>query len=65
MSAFILVFAHHYFSVTDDDGRYRIDGVPPGTYTVVAWNEAMPQESRSVTVPETGGEVELSFLFER
>ena len=64
MSAFILVFAHRYFAVTDDDGRYHIDNVPPGNYTVIAWNEAMPQESRRVTVPEGGGEVEFSFLFD-
>ena len=31
MSAFILVFAHRYFAVTDEDGRYRIDNVPPET----------------------------------
>ena len=48
MSAFILVFAHRYFAVTDDDGRYRLDNVPPGTYTVVAWNESAPPESRRV-----------------
>ena len=30
MSAFILVFAHRYFATTDAEGRYRIDGVPPG-----------------------------------
>ena len=41
MSAFILVFAHRYFAVTDDDGRYRIEGVPPGTYTLVVWNETV------------------------
>ena len=29
MSAFILVFAHRYFSVTDEDGRYHLDNVPP------------------------------------
>ena len=30
MSAFILVFAHRYFAVTDENGRFRIDNVPPG-----------------------------------
>ena len=65
MSAFILVFAHRYFAVTDDDGRYHIDNVPPGSYSVVAWNEAMPSESARVQVPEGGGEVELSFRFDR
>jgi plastocyanin len=65
MSAFILVFAHRYFSVTGDDGQYRIDSVPPGTYTVVAWNESAPSESRRVVVPEAGGDVEANFALGR
>jgi len=65
MSAFILVFAHRYFAVTDEDGSYHIDNVPPGQYTVVAWNEAMPTETGRAQVPEGGGEVELPFRFER
>jgi len=60
MSAFIFVFAHPYFSVTDGIGRYRIDGVPPGTHTLVLWNETIEPESRQVTVPD-GGEVEVNF----
>ena len=39
MSAFILVFAHPYFDVTEPDGSYRIDRVPAGSYSLVAWNE--------------------------
>ncbi len=61
MSAFILVFGHRYYAVTDEDGRYRIDDVPPGTYTVVVWNELTPQLSKQVTVPGDGGTVELDF----
>jgi plastocyanin len=61
MNAFILVFAHRYFALTDADGRYHIDNVPPGTYTVVMWNEGWPPESRQVTVPDAGGEVDVSF----
>jgi plastocyanin len=65
MSAFILVFAHRHFAVTDDEGRYRIDNVPPGTYTVMAWNESAPSESRRVVVPESGGDVEANFALGR
>ncbi len=61
MSAFILVFAHRYFAVTDEQGRYRIERVPPGTYTVTAWYEGAAQQSRSVTVPEAGGTVDTDF----
>jgi hypothetical protein len=64
MKAYILVFSHPYFAVTDEQGRYRIDSVPPGTYTVVAWNEAMELQSRRVTVPESG-DVDVDFLLSR
>ncbi len=61
MSAFILVFNHRYFAVTSADGRYQINRVPPGRYTLVAWNEGAIRESRPVVVPEDGGAVELDF----
>ena len=64
MSAFILVFAHRHFAVTDDEGRYRLDNVPPGTYTVIAWNESAPSDSRRVTLPEAG-DVEVNFALGR
>ena len=65
MSAYILVFAHRYFAVTDEEGRYRLENVPPGTWNVVAWNEAAPHESRRVVVAETGGDVEVDFSLGR
>jgi plastocyanin len=64
MSAFILVFAHRYFAVTDDEGRYHLDNVPPGTYTVKVWNETLHGEppKRSVMVPDGGGDVDADFI---
>jgi len=50
MSAFVVVFNHPYFRVTDADGRFRIDNVPPGTYTVVGWYEGEARTQRAVTV---------------
>jgi plastocyanin len=60
MNAFILVFSHRFFAVTDADGRYHIDNIPPGTYNVVAWNEGLASEPRAASVPD-GGSTELDF----
>jgi plastocyanin len=60
MNAFILVFGHPFFAMTDAEGRYHIDRVPPGTYGVIAWNEGVSSEARPVTVPD-GGAAELDF----
>jgi hypothetical protein len=60
MNAFILVFGHPFYAMTDADGRYRIDNVPPGTYSVVAWNEGDASDPRQVTVPD-GGATEIDF----
>ena len=61
MSAFILVFNHRYFAVTAADGQYQIARVPPGRYTLVAWNEGSIRESRTVVIAEDGGAVEADF----
>ena len=61
MSAFILVFSHRYFSVTSADGRYQIGRVPPGRYTLIAWNEGEVRESRQVEIPADGSAVEQDF----
>lgn len=58
MSAFVVVFTHRFFRVTDGDGRYRLDQVPPGTYTVVGWYEGEARVQRSVTIAP-GATVEL------
>ncbi len=60
MSAFVVVFNHPYFRVTDVDGRYRIDNVPAGTYTIVGWYEGEARVQRSIAVaPGAATELDL------
>ena len=61
MSAFILVFAHPYFALTEDGGRYRIERVPPGEYRLVVWHEGREREVREVHVGE-GEIVQADFV---
>lgn len=65
MSASILVFAHPYFAMTDAEGRYRVERVPPGEYTLVVWTDGRERTSRRVLVPP-GAEalVEADFVVE-
>jgi plastocyanin len=64
MSAFVLVFSHRFFATTDTDGTYRIDNIPPGTYTVAAWHEGDVRDTRTIVVPQQGGVVEQDFEVE-
>jgi plastocyanin len=50
MSAFVLVFTHPFFNVTDADGRFRLNDVPAGTYNVIGWYEGEARVTRAVTV---------------
>ena len=61
MNAFILVFAHRYFAVTDAVGRYHIDNVPPGTYTLSAWFDGDVRDQRTITVTPDARTLELDF----
>jgi hypothetical protein len=38
MSAWVLAVDHPYFAVTDDNGAFKLDGVPPGKYTLAVWH---------------------------
>jgi plastocyanin len=54
MNAFVLVFNHPFFDVTDPEGRFELPSLPAGTYTVVGWYEGEARITRSVVVPASG-----------
>ena len=53
MGAFIGVFDHPDFAVTNDDGSYVISGLEPGDYVIEAWHEKLGSQTANVTVGDS------------
>jgi plastocyanin len=54
MKAWIGVVDNPYFAVTGKDGTFEFKNVPPGTYTVEAWQEALGTQDQQVTLGASG-----------
>ncbi len=50
MSAFVVVTETPWFAVTDREGKFRIDGVPPGSYQLEVWHEVLAAQPQSAAV---------------
>ena len=50
MNAYVGVVANPYFTVTGPDGKFSLKGLPPGTYTIDAWQEKLGHMTQSVTI---------------
>jgi hypothetical protein len=64
MKSYVGVLAHPFQAVSAKDGAYSIQGVPPGSYTLVAWHEAMGEQKQNITVA-ANGTVTQDFTFKQ
>jgi plastocyanin len=62
MQAFLNVAPNPFFAVSGEDGHFAIQGLPPGTYTLVAVQEQLGQQQATVTVT-THGTATADFSF--
>lgn len=61
MESWALVADHPYYTITDDEGRYQLTDIPPGTYRVKIWHPYLREEiERTVTIePKTQTNLDL------
>jgi hypothetical protein len=50
MKAYVAVQRNPFFGVSGADGKFEIKGLPPGTYTIVAWHEKFGEKTQTVTI---------------
>jgi len=65
MEAFVVVVQNPYFAVTDGDGHFTIDGIPPGHYVLKVWGEKLHSKDKKKTfqvdVPAAGATTTITF----
>jgi hypothetical protein len=62
MKGYLFVFDHPFYAVTSKDGRFSLQGLPPGTYTIGAWQELYGTREQTVTIG-TKQSANLDFSF--
>jgi len=62
MRGYIAVFKHPYFAVTDKNGSFDLKDLPPGAYTITAWQEKLGTRTQKVTIG-AGEAKTLDFTF--
>ena len=56
MESFIVALDTPYFALTDQDGNFELQGVPPGDYTIKVWHEKLRCKKQQRAVSEKGAE---------
>jgi plastocyanin len=50
MKAYVGVLAHPFFAVSGRDGSFKIESLPPGEYTLVAWHEVFGEQTVEMSI---------------
>lgn len=64
MRGYIAVLKHPYFVVSDKNGSFDLKDLPPGNYTITAWQEKLGTLSQKITVGP-GETKTLDFAFKQ
>lgn len=64
MEGYVVVLQNPFFAVTSKDGRYQIDNVPPGSYSLAVWHARGKSQPKPVTV-DAGRPLTVDFTLAR
>lgn len=64
MEAYVIVLQNPFFAITNEEGEFIIENVPPGVYNLKVWNEKLNAKVKQITVGEIE-EVIVNFHLKR
>jgi hypothetical protein len=62
MEGWLVVAEHPYYEVTDENGSFKLNNVPPGNYQLEIWHEKLGKQTREVTV-KAGSDTNVKAVF--
>ena len=62
MKSWIVVVENPYFAVTADDGAFKIDKIPAGTYKLTVWHETLGEQTKEVVI-KPGADTTADYSF--
>ncbi|MGH7312527.1 MAG: carboxypeptidase regulatory-like domain-containing protein [Candidatus Rokuibacteriota bacterium] len=54
MRGWVVVADHPFYAITDAAGRFKLDNVPPGQYTLQVWHERLGRRTSTLSVAADG-----------
>jgi plastocyanin len=64
MEGYVVVLQNPFYAVTGADGRFKIDNVPPGSYSLGVWHPKQKAAAKPVTV-DAAKPADVAFVLNR
>ncbi|MCY3955856.1 MAG: carboxypeptidase-like regulatory domain-containing protein, partial [Nitrospira sp.] len=61
MQSWAIAVDNPYYVLTDENGQFSIEGVPPGTYDLRAWHPGVKQVMKKPVTIEPGANLTIDF----
>ena len=50
MSGWLIITEHPYYAISDGQGKFLLEGIPPGEFTLKVWHEVLKETTQKIRV---------------